>query len=93
MRISKAVAPEFLTAGDAVDRIPDRARVLVEASGGGVIEPSGCSCTGDRYHRCGAPGELSVYFCSGIGDRNGVRHGCPCPSRAGQHRAWPGTGR
>ena len=72
MRISKAVAPEFLTAGDAVDRIPDRARVLVEASGGGVIEPSGLlRALADRYCRCGAPGELSVYFCSGIGDRNG----------------------
>jgi acyl CoA:acetate/3-ketoacid CoA transferase len=72
MRVSKAIVPEFLAARDAIDRIPDRARVLVEASGGGVIEPSGLiSALADRYRHTGAPAELSVYFCSGIGDRNG----------------------
>ncbi|MBI5337238.1 MAG: acyl CoA:acetate/3-ketoacid CoA transferase [Mycolicibacterium rufum] len=72
MRISKTIAPEFLTARDAVDRIPDRARLLVEASGGGVIEPSGLlDALADRYRHTGAPSELSAYFCSGIGDRNG----------------------
>ncbi len=72
MRISKTTEPEFLSASEAIDRIPDRARVLVEASGGGVIEPSGLiNALAERYRRTGEPGGLSVYFCSGIGDRNG----------------------
>ena len=72
MRLSKLVAPEFLTAREAVDKIPDRARLLVEASGGGVIEPSALlDALAERYRHTAAPSELSVYFCSGIGDRNG----------------------
>lgn len=72
MRISQTIHPEFLSAAEAIERIPDRARLLVEASGGGVIEPSGLlKALADRYQRTGAPGELSAYFCSGVGDRNG----------------------
>ncbi|MGE0218173.1 acyl CoA:acetate/3-ketoacid CoA transferase [Mycolicibacterium sp.] len=72
MRISKTIHPEFLSAAEAVDRIPDRARLLVEASGGGVIEPSGLlDALAERYQRTGAPSELSAYFCSGIGNRTG----------------------
>lgn len=72
MRISQLIAPEFLSARDAIERVPDRARLLVEASGGGVIEPSGLlAALAERYRRSGAPGGLSAYFCSGVGDRNG----------------------
>ncbi|AKS31551.1 acyl CoA:acetate/3-ketoacid CoA transferase [Mycolicibacterium goodii] len=72
MRISQLTTPEFLSADEAVERIPDRARLLVEASGGGVIEPSGLlDALADRYRRTGGPAQLSAYFCSGVGDRNG----------------------
>jgi propionate CoA-transferase len=72
MRLSKLVTPEFLTAREAVDRIPDRGHLLVEASGGGVIEPSALlDALAERYRHTATPSELSVYFCSGIGDRNG----------------------
>jgi acyl CoA:acetate/3-ketoacid CoA transferase len=72
MRVSRTVTPEFLTARDAVDRIPERARLLVEASGGGVIEPSALlDALAERYRHTAAPADLSAYFCSGIGDRNG----------------------
>ncbi len=72
MRISGTIAPEFLSAADAVARIPGGARILVEASGGGVIEPSGLlDALAERFRRTGAPSNLSAYFCSGIGDRNG----------------------
>jgi len=72
MRISGTITPEFLTAREAIERIPDRARVLVEASGGGVIEPSTLiAAVAERYRNTAAPSQLSVYFCSGIGDRNG----------------------
>ena len=61
MRISKTIRPEFLSARDAVDRIPDRARLLVEASGGGVLEPSALiTALAERYTHTGAPSELSV---------------------------------
>ena len=73
MRLSKTISPEFLSARDAVDRIPDRARLLVEASGGGVLEPSALiTALAERYTHTGAPSALSVYFCSGVGDRNGA---------------------
>ncbi|MBS3694155.1 acyl CoA:acetate/3-ketoacid CoA transferase [Rhodococcus qingshengii] len=72
MRNSGTIAPEFLPANEAVERIPDRARVLIEASGGGVIEPSTLiAAVAERYRTTAAPSALSVYFCSGIGDRNG----------------------
>ncbi|MCU1701545.1 MAG: CoA-transferase [Mycobacterium sp.] len=72
MRLSKLVNPEFLSAREAVDRIPDRARLLVEASGGGVIEPSALlDALAERYRHSASPSGLSAYFCSGIGDRNG----------------------
>jgi len=73
LRLSKTISPEFLSARDAVDRIPDRARLLVEASGGGVLEPSALiTALAERYTHTGAPSALSVYFCSGVGDRNGA---------------------
>ncbi|WP_396912182.1 acyl CoA:acetate/3-ketoacid CoA transferase [Mycolicibacterium sp.] len=73
MRVSQLAKPEILSARDAVDRIPDRARLLIEASGGGVIEPSGLlHALADRYRATASPSELSVYFCSGIGDRAGA---------------------
>ena len=50
MRLSKKITPQFLSARDAVDRIPDRARLLVEASGGGVIEPSDRACGALHAH-------------------------------------------
>lgn len=73
MRVSQLTKPEILSARDAVDRIPDRARLLIEASGGGVIEPSGLlHALADRYRATATPSELSAYFCSGIGDRAGA---------------------
>lgn len=73
MRISQLIAPEFLSAREAVERIPTRARLLVEASGGGVIEPSALiSALAERYRATASPSELSAYFCSGIGDRAGA---------------------
>lgn len=73
MRRSGQIAPEFLSAREAVDRIPDQARVLIEASGGGVIEPTALiRAVGERYRHTASPSALSVYFCSGIGDRNGA---------------------
>jgi acyl CoA:acetate/3-ketoacid CoA transferase len=70
LRLSKTISPEFRSARDAVDRIPDRARLLVEASGGGVLEPSALiTALAERYTHTGAP---SAYFCSGVGDRNGA---------------------
>lgn len=72
MRVSQLIAPEFLSAEQAVERIPDRARLLVEASGGGVIEPSGLlDALAARYRRTSEPRHLSAYFCSGIGNRAG----------------------
>ncbi len=72
MRRDGSPTPRFITAEEAARLVPDRARVLVEASGGGVIEPSALlKGIADRYEREAAPSDLSLYFCSGVGDRQG----------------------
>ncbi|XVQ06869.1 acyl CoA:acetate/3-ketoacid CoA transferase [Spirillospora sp. CA-255316] len=72
MRHTGSVRPAMLTAADAAALVPDEARLLIEASGGGVLEPSALlRALADRYRESGAPAGLSLYFCSGVGDRNG----------------------
>jgi Acyl CoA:acetate/3-ketoacid CoA transferase len=72
MRRNGALRPEVLDAADAVALVPDGARVLIEASGGGVLEPSALlRALGERHRRTGGPTGLSLYFCSGVGDRQG----------------------
>jgi len=72
MRRTGRNRPDLLTAEQAAALVPDRASLLIEASGGGVNEPSALlRAIGERYRRDASPTDLSLYFCSGIGDRNG----------------------
>ena len=72
MRVNGRIRPDVLTAEQAAALVPNRASLLIEASGGGVIEPSALlGAIGERYRREGSPTDLSLYFCSGVGDRNG----------------------
>jgi acyl CoA:acetate/3-ketoacid CoA transferase len=72
MRVSGSPAPDIVTATEAVRRIKDGDSLLLEASGGGVMEPSALvEALALRYLETGAPRGLSLMFCSGVGDRQG----------------------
>ncbi len=65
-------SPLFLTAEEAVALIPDGAAVSIEGSGGGLLEPDLLLKTlGERHTNTGAPRDLTVVHCTGIGDLAG----------------------
>ena len=60
----------ILSAAEAVANIPDRAALVVEGSGGGLLEPD-LLLRGlrQRYLDTGHPHDLVLIHCTGIGDR------------------------
>jgi acyl CoA:acetate/3-ketoacid CoA transferase len=55
---------------EAAALVPDGAYLVIEGSGGGVVEPSGLiEALGRRYADAGSPSGLTVMFASGLGDR------------------------
>ncbi|WP_106536324.1 acyl CoA:acetate/3-ketoacid CoA transferase [Haloactinopolyspora alba] len=71
MLSSWSVKP-VLSADAAVELIDDAATVFVGGSGGGVQEPSSLlRALARRFETTGSPRELTVWHCSGIGDRAG----------------------
>jgi acyl CoA:acetate/3-ketoacid CoA transferase len=72
MRATKDIRAHFISAQEAVELVPDRARLLIEASGGGVVEPDLLLSTlGERYARTSQPAGISAMSCSGVGNRAG----------------------
>lgn len=62
----KVMAPD-----EAVAHVPDGATVFVGGSGGGLQEPTELlAALGRRHRETGAPTQLTVWHCSGIGDRD-----------------------
>ena len=62
---------QVMTADEAVAQIPDGATVFVGGSGGGIQEPTELlAALGRRHRESGAPTDLTVWHCSGIGDRD-----------------------
>jgi acyl CoA:acetate/3-ketoacid CoA transferase len=61
-----------VSAQEAVGLIADGDYVLLEASGGGVLEPSALiDALAERYSATSSPRDLTLMFCSGVGDREG----------------------
>ncbi|SHK80761.1 acetate CoA-transferase [Pseudonocardia thermophila] len=72
MRYTKDVKARFVSAEEAVALVPDGASLLIEASGGGVVEPDLLlSALGERFARTGHPQGISALACSGVGNRAG----------------------
>lgn len=64
--------PLVLDSLQAAQLVPDGASVLIEASGGGVLEPGALlAAIGARFRNESAPRGLRIYFCSGVGNRAG----------------------
>ncbi len=100
MRHDGSLRPRLLTPEEAAKLVPDRARLLIEASGGGVLEPSALlRALADRHRDRRTPAGLSLYFCSGVGDREGsgvdllARPGLVRRAVAGHWGMTPGLGR
>jgi acyl CoA:acetate/3-ketoacid CoA transferase len=60
----------ILSAAEAVELIPDAGALVVEGSGGGLLEPD-LLLRGlrDRYLATGHPRDLTLVHCTGIGDK------------------------
>jgi acyl CoA:acetate/3-ketoacid CoA transferase len=72
VRYTKDVRARFVTAEEAVALVPDGASLLIEASGGGVVEPDLLiAALGARYDRTAQPSGIRALSCSGVGDRAG----------------------
>ncbi|MGD9525907.1 acyl CoA:acetate/3-ketoacid CoA transferase [Pseudonocardia sp.] len=72
MRYTKDVRARFVTAEEAAALVPDGASLLIEASGGGVVEPDLLiAALGARYARSAEPSGISALSCSGVGNRAG----------------------
>jgi acyl CoA:acetate/3-ketoacid CoA transferase len=72
VRVTASGLPEVVTAGRAAMLVADGATVGIEASGGGVLEPGALiAALGDRFTASGAPRDLTLFFCSGVGDGAG----------------------
>ena len=72
MRATGEVRPQIVTADEAMALVRDADRVLLEASGGGVLEPAALvAALARRFADTGAPRGLDLTFCSGVGDRRG----------------------
>ncbi len=70
MRVHGGTVPLVLGADDAAALVPDGATLVIEGSGGGVVEPSTLiEALGRRFRETGAPTGLTVAFASGLGDR------------------------
>jgi acyl CoA:acetate/3-ketoacid CoA transferase len=62
----------MVSAQEAVGLISDGDYVLLEASGGGVLEPSALiAALAERFATTSSPRNLTLMFCSGVGDREG----------------------
>lgn len=72
MRATGATRPRIVSAEDALALVQDGDSVLLEASGGGVLEPSALvMALAQRFAQTGRPRGLDLMFCSGVGDRKG----------------------
>jgi acyl CoA:acetate/3-ketoacid CoA transferase len=64
--------PDLLTRERAAELITSGSTLAVEGSGGGVVEPTALlEALGARYASIGEPGDLTLVFCAGIGDKAG----------------------
>lgn len=65
--------PLFLSATEAVDLVRDGDTILIEGSGGGLVEPDLLlKALGERYRETAAPTALTLVHTTGIGDRAGA---------------------
>lgn len=72
MRATGKTMPTIVSAAEAAGLVRDGDYVLLEASGGGVLEPAALiEAIAERFERTGGPRDLSLMFCSGVGDRRG----------------------
>ncbi|PKW15547.1 acyl CoA:acetate/3-ketoacid CoA transferase [Saccharopolyspora spinosa] len=72
MRHHGELRARFVSAEEAVALVPDGGRLLIEASGGGVLEPDLLlSALGDRFAHTATPTGISAMSCSGVGNRAG----------------------
>jgi len=66
------VNPARMSAAEAAGLVSSGSTLAVEGSGGGVIEPTALrEALGSRSAESGEPRDLTVYFCAGIGDKQG----------------------
>lgn len=62
----------MLEASEAVRIVEDGHTLFVGGSGGGIQEPTALlRALGERFDRTGAPRGITMWHCSGVGDRNG----------------------
>ena len=72
MRFHGQAAPVVVTAREAVSLMSDGDYLLLEASGGGVLEPTALiDALAKRYSMSASPRDMTLMFCSGVGDREG----------------------
>lgn len=61
-----------LTSSEAAELVNDADTLFVGGSGGGIQEPTTLlRALAERFHATGGPHDLTVWHCSGIGDRAG----------------------
>jgi acyl CoA:acetate/3-ketoacid CoA transferase len=72
VRVTASGLPEVVAAPRAAALVGDGATLGIEASGGGVLEPGALiAALGERFAATGAPRDLTLFFCSGVGDGAG----------------------
>lgn len=72
MRVTGLVAPQIVSAREAANLIKDGDFLLLEASGGGIMEPTALiDGLAKRFEETASPRDLTLMFCSGVGDRQG----------------------
>ncbi len=72
MRRTASGRVEFIDAATAAALVSDGDTVGIEASGGGLLEPDALlRALGERFRSTGSPRDLTLFFCSGIGDDAG----------------------
>ncbi|MFT4231982.1 MAG: CoA-transferase [Leucobacter sp.] len=65
--------PPVITAEEAAELVADGDTLLIEGSGGGIMEPDRLiAALGARYRETGAPRDLTLVNTTGIGDRAGA---------------------
>ena len=69
---SNTTKKPVLEASEAVRILEDGHKLFVGGSGGGIQEPTALlRALGERFDRTGAPRGITVWHCSGVGDRDG----------------------
>lgn len=62
--------PKKMTATDAIAKIPNDACIGIVGAGGGLLEPTNLiEALSQRYEKEGSPRNLTLYHCTGLGDR------------------------